>query len=220
MNRQRNRVVWILLCGSAALPLAAGCGKSSNSVESARALATPSPEASFDVIIATFKRRVETAAGGFIAPKGSGHSRLIASSSVTSQLIPPAKQGDPYRATITVTSKSSYSMRRSEEHLDDLQRSDDQGQHSSGGSLDDPGNISSGVEILDPGLASPVAGDGENRRLPDTSDAVVLRRPSVEEEQIFDLEYRNGRWVLLTNPDPDTQRAIKSAFDEALATQI
>jgi hypothetical protein len=46
----------------------------------------------------------------------------------------------------------------------------------------------------------------------------VTRRVD-ETERVFDLEYRNGKWVLLTKPDPNTERAVQSAFDEALATQ-
>ena len=184
--------------------------------------AKPAPEQSFDLIMATFKRRIEDAPSGFVTPQVGGHSRMIASNKVTSKVLPPAKDGEPYRAEVTVASRSRYSLQRSIDESEDTSQKKDERkeQRSNADSLENPGNIGSGVDILDPGLVSPSGGEGQDRRGgPDLAESVVSRRID-EEKRTFELEYQNGRWALITKTDPETERSIQSAFEEALATQI
>jgi hypothetical protein len=201
--------------------LAAGCGRSSSDGTGAPVAAKPAPEQSFDLIMATFKRRIEDAPSGFVAPQAGGHSRMIASNEVTSKVLPPAKDGEPYRAEVTVASRSRYSLQRSIDESEDTSKKKDERkeQRSNADSLENPGNVGKGVDILDPGLVSP-SGEGPNRRgALDPAESVVSRRVD-EEKRTFELEYQNGRWALMTKTDPETERSIQSAFEEALATQI
>jgi hypothetical protein len=40
-----------------------------------------------------------------------------------------------------------------------------------------------------------------------------------KDARTFDLEYRDGRWVLLTKLDPKTEQSIENAFRTAFETQ-
>lgn len=216
MKRNGTLFGWVGWGLLSAVVLTAGCdnaGKPSTLVVPSK----PAPEASFDVIMETLKRRIQDVPGGFMAPKAGGHSRLIASNTISSELVPPAKEGDPYRAIVTVVSSSRYSLQRAVgDTSDDSQESDEQGRSNS---LEDPSGLGAGVEIVDPGLVAPSVGGGERRDSPATTETIVARRVD-EEVKKYELEYNDGRWALLTKPDPDTERSIQSAFDEALATQI
>jgi hypothetical protein len=180
-------------------------------------LPKPAPEASFDLIMETLKRRIQDVPGGFMAPKAGGHSRLIASNTISSELVPPAKEGDPYRAIVTVVSRSRYSLQQPIGDSGDKPPENNE----QGGSnpLEDPSGLGVGVGIVDPGLVTPPVDGGDRRDLSAATETVVARRVD-EEVKKYELEYKEGRWALLTKPNPETERSIQSAFDEALATQI
>lgn len=222
MKRARNPIRRPAMCVAAVILLTAGCGESSSGPSAGTVAAKPTPEQSFEVIMATFKRRIEDTPSGFVTERDGGRSRLMASNKVSSQIFPPAKEGDPYRAEVTVVSETRYSLQRSVEEPDESTKKDDQrnNQRSGSGSLDDPGNTGRGVDILDPGLVvSSGGGSPSPHGSPGAADSVITRRND-EEKRSFELEYRDGRWKLLTAPDPETERAIELAFQESLGTQI
>jgi hypothetical protein len=204
---------------TAVLLAAAGCGRSSSGPSATPVVAKPTPEASFDLIVATIKRRIEDTPSGFVAQQPGGHSRMMASNKVTSQLLPPAKEGEPYRAEVTVVSQSRYWLRRATEESEDSSgKSDERNeQRPSKGTLENPANI--GVDALDSESIVSSGGESQSRRAsPGQAESTVTRRDD-EEKRTFELEYKGGRWILLTKPT-DTERAIALAFEEALGTQI
>ncbi len=222
MKRACNPIRRSALYVAAVILLTAGCGKSSSGPAAGTVAAKPTPEQSFDVIMATFKRRIEDTPSGFVSQRDGGRSRLMATNKVTSQIIPPAKEGDPYRAQVIVVSETRYSLQRPVEEPDESSKKDDQrnNQRSGTGSLDEPGNTGRGVDILDPGLIAS-SGDGSSSPLgsPSAADGGPIRRND-EEKRTFELEYKDGRWRLLTAPNPESERAIELAFEESLGTQI
>jgi hypothetical protein len=217
MKNYREYVVRSAACAMVIFAALVGCEQSTAPVKPVSA-SKPQPEASFEIIASTFERRVEGTPSGFVAPQAGGHSRLVASSNVTSELKPPATAGEPYRGTITVVSKSRYSLARTGDDADQENGDDQAGkERSDGAGIDDPANASGGVEIDDPAVVRPASGEGGRRLVPD--EGAVARRFD-QTERIFELEHQDGRWVLLTKPDPETERSIQSAFEEALNTQF
>src|SRR5688572_23283186 len=108
-------------CAALLATVASGAGcdqKSSKPVQPIppAQVAKPGPEESFAVIVETFRRGVEDIPIGFVVrDTAGGHSMMTGRNDVTHELIPPAKQGDPYKGVITVESESRYSLQRSEE---------------------------------------------------------------------------------------------------------
>jgi hypothetical protein len=216
MKRNGISIDWVAWCLLTAISMTAGCdnaGKPSAPVVPPK----PAPEASFDIIMDTLKRRIQDVPVGFVAPTSGGHSRLVASNTVDFELVPPTKEGVPYRAIVTVTSRSRFSLQRPIGGGDKQPKVEDQGRSNS---LDDPSGLAAGVDIAEPGLAAAPSGGGERRDRPEATGTDVVRYVDPEVVKKYDLEYKGGRWALLTKPDPETERSIQSAFDEALATQI
>lgn len=203
-----------------AILLAGGCDHSASTPSVADTAAKPAPEQSFDVIMETFKRRVQDTPSGFVIEKGGERSRLMASNVVTSEVFPPKAEGDPYRAEITIVSETRYSLQQSLDESDDSKQDDAKGDQSSASGSADRSAGGKGVEILDPGLINSPGADSQGRRPPSTANDTVIARRDDKEVRVFKLEYKDGRWTLLTSPDPETERAISLAFQEALSTQI
>jgi hypothetical protein len=219
MSRVGTPIGWLILFAVTAIPLVAGCSGPAGGPASGP-VAKPTPEESFDVMMELFRRRIEGSPGSFVVEKHGGRSRLMASNTVTSEVFPPSKEGEPYRADVTVHSEARYSIQRTVEEPDGSAKKEEprNDQRSGIPSLDNAGN---GVGILDPDLVTSHGGDQQQPRQtgPTAGESVVTRRED-EEKRTFKLEYTNGRWVLLTKPDPKTERSIQEFFDEALATQI
>lgn len=222
MNFRRQAYLVVLL-GAGVLGLAGpGCrnNSSSNSGTSSR----PGPEESFRGIVQFVSDQIETGTGaipsGFVMESGGRRSQFIIRNDVTSELIPPAKDGESFRGTITITSKSTYSLRRSEE----ADRAND---GADGGSdqnseqrslLDDSDANDIGIDVLDSDLVSS-ASTAQDADTPVGEPATVVTRQEDEDVRTFDFAYENDRWVLKTEPDADTERAIKRAFERALQLQ-
>ena len=175
--------------------------------------AKPTPEESFRVIADTFRRRMEETPVGFVATDASSRTSMIGTNTVTSELIPPAKPDEPYKATITVVSQSKYSIKRSKEVPDEKSREKD-APASGDIPLASPGE--KGVESFDPALISKSTPDAVNPR---ATEDVIARRPEKDERK-YELTYRNGRWTLDTELDKETEQATQNAFKNALETQI
>jgi hypothetical protein len=202
---------------------AVGCANETTPAGGGRPPGTVSlgPEESFAEILATFRRGIETGAEGVpaggINRQGGGYSVMSINNTVSHKLLPPSSEGEPYRATITVVSQSRYSIQRTSPDSDDADRDD--GSKESEGSGDPTRPLDTGVEVYDDELITSTGGSGGSRRqTPTTPDAVPLRRQG-EFTQTYDLVYRNGRWELVTQINPDTERAVLNAFKRALSMQ-
>jgi hypothetical protein len=172
------------------------------------------PEESFEFIVETFRRGVEDIPIGFVIHEAGGHSRMTGTNEVSHELIRPAKKDDRYRAVITVESQWNYSIQRSKEP--DESDGDDPANEGAG-------NLSqseaSDAQILDPALVGtqdegsrPASGNADN------TDITVTRKAE-RQVRTYNLVYENGRWVLTTKLDPNTEKSIQYAFDRALETQ-
>jgi hypothetical protein len=212
----------IWLCGIVSAVGFSGCEqKAPRAVQPAspRVSANPTPEEKFDFIVETFRRGVEDPNIFFRVPREGGHSMLAGQNAVSHELIKPTKDGEPYRGIITVTSQSHYSIERSSDRAEESARQEHARNQDSQSTLDDL-NPSDGIDILDSDLAGqPSASGPTSRPNQATSESTVARRKD-ESDRKYELEYREGRWVLLTKLDPETEQGIQYAFDHALKTQI
>jgi hypothetical protein len=210
------------LCGIVTALGLAGCEEKTPRIvqpASPRMSANPTPEEKFDFIVETFRRGVEGSDIFFRVPREGGHSMLSGQNAVTHELIKPAKDGEPYRAIITVTSQSNYSIERLSDRSEKSARHEEARNQDSQSMLGDL-NPSDGVDILDSDLAGQLSANGSGSRSNQmTSDSGVARRRD-QSDRKYELEYHEGRWVLLTKLDPETEQGIEFAFEHALKTQI
>ncbi len=179
----------------------------------------PTPEERFQRIVTTFRNAIDTDASGVRTgiryDDTSGHSSISVRKSVTDvKLIPPTKEGEPYRGTITVVRNISYSMRMSAPNSGNGESATRNGDSDQQESLD--ASSGNGVDVLDPNLMAAATKSDSPGPVPE--DEVVARRTD-EDERTYELEYENGRWVLITKPDPKTEQSIAYAFEHALAIQ-
>jgi hypothetical protein len=184
-----------------------------------RMSANPGPEESFELILETFRRGIEGVKVGFVARREGGHSMMSGDNKVSHKLIPPTKEGDPYKAIITVESKSSYSLQRTTPAETDRENNKPGNQDSQSGIAgDDP----VGIDILDSDLVGKPADAASSTRpsQPVADTTTVARRPQSPVTKSYELQYENGRWALMSELDPETEQGIKNAFDHAFKTQI
>jgi hypothetical protein len=216
MKCDAHSTCWLKLSVLAAVLTTVGCNNSAQLSSPVVAPKKIAPEESFELIMSTFRRMIEKTPGGFAVPQEGGHSRLITSNRVSSELIPPTKEGEPYRAKVTVDSQSRYSLQQQTSEASDADERSDEGteQRAAPDPLADP----AGLDNLAPSQGSPSGESNKTRPGGATGESVVLRRED-EGLHTFDLEYKDGRWVLLTQPNPETELSIKNAFERALATQ-
>ena len=184
----------------------------------------PGPEESFTGIVQFVQRQLETGPGSipgrFVIENGGRRSQFIVRNDVTSELIPPSKQGETYRGKITVESRSTYSLRRTEEldKADANTESDSDKTTEQRSMFDDSDSSSTGIEVLDSDLVAP-SSDNRSADTPDGEPTTVVARQEDMNVSTFEFSYENDRWVLKTEPDADTERAIKRAFERALRMQ-
>jgi hypothetical protein len=214
MNR-RHPILWTSILG-ACVVAAAGTGcrrESSPPVEATPE--RPAAELSFEAIVEVVKDGIEMPGGdasAFVAQRTGATSRFQVHNTVTSQLIPPATTSDPYRGTITVTSRSIYSLRQSVEEDDKEEEApvDDRF------SLDDDAEESdSGFSSLDQDLVSESADD----KKAGATELESVRRRADEDVRTYDLVYKDGRWELTSTFDPKTEKSVENAFKRALGLQ-
>lgn len=162
------------------------------------------------------------APSGFEIKNPDGRSRLLDSNQVSTEIIPPTKEGEPYRAKVTILSKSSYYLTKEREESNETQDQDGDGRNNqlTPGSQEPAAAGNTGIDILDPDLVASPRRDGSGLpQTPGSSDTIVTRRSEATDERVFDLEYKDGRWILLTKPNPQTEQAISNAFEQALSSQ-
>jgi hypothetical protein len=203
----------------AALIVAASCTSCSDGKPSPAAArnAKPTPEESFNTIVETFRRRIEDTPVGFVASNSTGRSSMIGTNKVSSELIRPTNQADPYKAVITVTSESRYRIRRTKKEASDDKERDQNSDTSNPNPLGEIGADKS-VDALDPALISkPAPLEAQAGRI--TED--VITPPTSQEKDVrkYELVYENGRWTLITELNTKTEQLIQNAFRNALETQ-
>jgi hypothetical protein len=170
----------------------------------------PGPEESFSLIYDTFNRRMQDTPIGFaVANASGGRTTMIGKYTLEKELIPPA-EGQPYRAIITVTSESRYSIRQGQENADEAD--DEKASQKKKG--ESPATDDAGKDSLDPTAGVPAEG-----QKPVRPEEQVARREEAEQRK-YELVYRDGRWTLVTELNKETEQSIDNAFRSALATQI
>jgi hypothetical protein len=215
MNRPANRRS-ILVLSLAISALAAGCDR--HSASGKPAIAKSTPEVRFNNVLESFRHKIEGQPVGFVVAEGGSRTTMTGTNTVTSELIPPETGDGHFKAVITVSSESRYSVRRTKigeesEHEKNLQ-------NNSASALDDP-KKKKGVAILEPDLAQPghVTPSTSPTAPQQPAEDIVLRRPPNQDVRKYELVDDGDRWVLITKPDPKTEQSIEFAFSEALARQ-
>lgn len=216
MNR-RHPILWksILSVCFAAL-VGSGCGRELPSQDQS-ASERPAAEVSFETIAEAVKDGIEVRGGdvsGFVTQETSVSSRFQVHNTVTSLLIPPATPNDPYRGTITVTSRSIYSLRRAAEE-DDKKDQENAPADNGFGPSDDSEESDSGFNSLDRDLVSDSSGDEQTR----ATELDSVQRRADEDVRAYDLVYKDGRWELTSKLDPKTEKSVENAFNRALSLQ-
>jgi hypothetical protein len=210
MNRPALRRSILVL--SLAIPaLSAGCDRHFANGKSAT-VAKSSPEVRFQNILDSFRRKIEDQPVGFVVAEGGNRTTMMGSNKVTSELIRPATADGHFKAVITVSSQSRYSLRRTETEHD--KNSPSQGSSSLNDSKE------KGVGILEPDLAGSPHNESPQSVAKTTQpgEDIVTRRPH-DDVRKYELEDDGDHWVLITKPDPKTEQSIEFAFSEALARQ-
>jgi hypothetical protein len=189
-----------------------GCREASGPRPSSRGSVNKSgPEESFKLIVETFRRGVEDVPIGFVVRQESGQSMMTGKNEVSHELIRPTKEGEPYRATITVTSQSRYSIQRTNEEVPAEEQTENPSALDTTGDSDDD----DGQEIFDANLVGGGSAKTDTRRSsPGAPEQFIARRPD-EGQQKYDLVYENGDWRLVTKLDPETEQSIRTAFEHA-----
>jgi hypothetical protein len=198
----------------------AGCGRESSSNASegtAKTTEKPGPEESFELIVETFRRGIEDIPIGFVMRQESGQSMMVGKNEVSHKLIRPTKEGEPYRAIVTVASESRYSIQRNREEIPPEDEPEDQ---SSASDLTDEAAVEDGEDILDPELIAGSSSKNETRRTTPASTDQFVARQRDEGQKDYELVHENGLWRLITELDPETEQAIRDAFARALKTQM
>ena len=152
---------------------------------------------------------------GFVAQDPGARSQFTVFNTVTSQFIPAANPAEPNRGTITVTSRSVYSLRKVPDNADDEPVGESSAQGEPFGPLDDSEDADSGIDVMDSELIS-ASPDGSK-----VGAATVesVQRRADEDVRTYELAQENGRWVLKTKLDPETEKSIENAFGRALRLQ-
>jgi hypothetical protein len=198
----------------------AGCEQATpnESAAAAKDPKQPSPEDSFQLIVDTFRRGMEDVPIGFVMREESGQSMMTGKREVSHQLIRPTKEGEPYRAIITVHTQSRYSIQRTK--VPEENGLEEQAEVGSSGieSVGEPDG-ESGLETFDSDLVDAPGSSKETRRSTAAPTAELVARRPDKGQQKYELVYENGLWTLVTKPDPETEQSIQSAFEKALKTQ-
>jgi hypothetical protein len=209
-------IISALLLGSLS-----GCREQAASQVSAAAGRTtkkPTPDESFKLIVDTFRRGMEDVPIGFVMREEGGQSMMVGKREVSHELIRPTKEGEPYRAIITVHTRSRYSIQRTK--VPEENGAEEQANEGSSGvePLGEP-DEANGLETFDPELVSTPGSNNDSRRSTAAqTEEIVARRPD-EGQQKYELVYENGLWTLVTKLDPETEQSIRYAFEKALKTQ-
>jgi hypothetical protein len=176
------------------------------------------PEESFQEIVRLVKDGIEVQGGGpvsVVVPGDNASTRFQVQNTVTSQIFPPSDANAAYRGTITVTSTSTYSLRKSTEDNGDDKNADKSAKDNGFSLQGDSDEADPGFEAMDDQLVS-------DEPASDKTGATTIKkvqRRSDENVRTYDLVYDDGRWALTSKLDPETEKSIENAFKRALSLQ-
>jgi hypothetical protein len=136
---------------------------------------------------------------------------------VSHELIRPTKDGEPYRAVITVGSQSRYSIQRSTSDEEETEKADEQ----QSDPLAEEGEESD-LQFFDRELVGPGSAKKDRQSPPSTNEnpEKTVTRQADKQERKYELVYEKGKWTLVTKLDPETEQSIQNAFKRALEMQI
>lgn len=208
----------VMLCGVTVL--VSSCNQNQRAPDSHAKPVKPSPEEAYKVIIETFRRRMLDTPLGFVIDDPTGRSTLTGSNSVEDELITPTSKDQPHRAVLTVTTESRYSLRRIKEGEEKA----DQDKAGGTKSANDDSAGRDADELLareSTSVTNTPTEPGKNatNATPAKEDVLQPLEPAADVRK-YELQYKDGRWVLVTELDKMTELSIKNAFDSALATQV
>lgn len=202
-----------ILCCSAAC-VSCNRGETARNKAASSKPAKPAPEESFDFIMETFRRRMEDTPIGFVVSDGTGRSTLTGTNKVSYELIRPATAADPYKAVVTVISRSNYSIKRTKDNPQDEGRD----KNSKDDAAANGGDEAKSEFITAKSNTQAPTDSAKGTASGTPSDELVARRPD-EQVRKYDLLYKEGRWVLTTELNKETEQSIQNAFNSALAVQ-
>jgi hypothetical protein len=173
----------------------------------------PSPEESFEFIVTTIRRGIETASSG-IVPGGSsqgddGYTAVSINNKVDDEYIAPAKESDAPRGRITIERESEVTIQpggRNNKDGDEQRGSNGPGTALADGSV----NVES--------MKNTARNQARQSEGPSLSEAPLPLTSKVSTD--YELIHRNGRWQLETKIDQEKNPAIFEAFDYALKMQL
>jgi hypothetical protein len=202
-----------IVCFGTSLVLLAAVAGSGCRRSGPAGLPTPTPAESFDMIVDTIRRGIETGSGALVSGGGTpdgGYAAIAVENKVTSEYLPPAADGESPRGTVTVDSTSRVTIQRPQPARDE--------RSTRGEGAEEGDDRTTAREVLDPTAAGRSAGDS-GRRSGRTSTAPL---PEVGPKQVvrtFELVHRGGRWHLVSEIDQKNDRAVYDAIQYALRTQ-
>lgn len=206
----RSAVFAVLAC---LVAVVASCSNESAATQAAaKKHAKPGPEESFQVIMDTFRRRMEETPVLFVVNNPNGRTSMTGTNKVSSEVFPPKSDGEPYKATITVHSESRYSVKVTSEAPEDSGH-----EKSSKGDRLSSDKDQKGSDSFDQ-FSTKGVGDSKSSGQATRASEQVLPHADVEERK-YDLVHQDGRWVLVTELNKETEQAIQNAFKSALETQ-
>jgi hypothetical protein len=212
----RYALLRIVLIVSSAIPiLFAGCNRPvANGKPAGSARSTP--EQRYNNIMDSFRRKIDGQPVGFVVADNGSRSTMVGSSKVTSELIRPGTPDGHFKAVVTVTTETHYSLRRAAKSAEESGR-DQKSKNQNSTALADKDK--QGVGILEPDLTSSRNEAPQSMPKPkQPDDDTVTRRPTADVRK-YELVDDGERWTLVTKLDPKTEASVQFAFNEALAQQ-
>ena len=173
------------------------------------------PKSASKHILDSFRRKIEDQPVGFVVSEGGSRTTMTGTNKVTAELIRPQTADGHFKAVITVSSQSRYSLRHTKTDADETER-EQKAKNQGTNPLADPKD--KGVGILEPDLAARNDSSQSASKITAPDEGLVTRRPYGDDRK-FELEDDGSRWVLITKTDPKTEQSIEFAFSEALAHQ-
>lgn len=202
----RTHILFLGLVGLVAASSFTGCNRGASPTNASESESKPGkldPEDSFKFVVKTFRRNIERPnRQGFRSGSGGASSNFTYSDRVTEQFNPPSKEGGVFQGSIIITTISTYSITHAQEEKEEKNSS----------SEDEKDRLDP-ADLTDLKSVAPSQGKGVDFR-----DSPVSRRET-KEVQTYELEFQDGRWVLTTELDPDTERSLQEAFKHALRQQ-
>jgi hypothetical protein len=215
MNRSALRRIVLLF--SLLIPtIFAGCDRPAANGKPA-ATAKSSPEDRYNNIMDSFRRKIDGQPVGFVVTDNGSRSMMVGSSKVTSELIRPDTPDGHFKAVVTVTTETRYSLRRAPKSAEETDREKNSKNQNSSALTD---KDKQGVGILEPDL-TPSRGENPQAapKPKQPEEDTVTRRTPPPDVRKYKLVDDGEQWVLITKLDPKTEASIQFAFNEALAHQ-